>query len=67
MAIEAQSFYAGSIDVQVSKPLDAREYVKAKEDLINQVKELKSQGLKQKEVAEKLNKSLRTIKGYWNK
>lgn len=35
MAIEAQSFYAGSIDVQVSKPLDAREYVKAKEDLIN--------------------------------
>ena len=34
MAIEAQSFYAGSIDVQVSKPLDAREYVKTKEDLI---------------------------------
>lgn len=39
----------------------------SKEDLISKVKELKSQGLKQKEVAEKLNKSLRTIKGYWNK
>ena len=37
-----------------------------KEDLINRVKELKLQGLRQKEVAEKLNKSLRTIKGYWN-
>jgi hypothetical protein len=36
MAIEAQSFYAGSIDVQVSKPLDAREYVKTEEDLIKQ-------------------------------
>lgn len=34
MAIEAQSFYAGSIDVQVSKPLDAREYVKTEDDLI---------------------------------
>ena len=37
-----------------------------KQDLINQVKRLKLQGLKQKEVAKKLNKSLRTIKGYWN-
>lgn len=38
-----------------------------KQDLINKVKELKSQGLIQKEVAEKLGKSLRTIKSYWNK
>lgn len=37
-----------------------------KQNLINQVKRLKLQGLKQKEVAKKLNKSLRTIKGYWN-
>lgn len=36
MAIEAQSFYAGSIDVQVSKPLDAREYVKTEGDLIKE-------------------------------
>ena len=26
---------------------------------------LKNQGLKQKEVSEKLNKSIRTIKSYW--
>jgi len=36
MAIDAQSFYAGSIDVQVSKPLDAREYVKTEGDLIKE-------------------------------
>lgn len=37
-----------------------------KQDLINKVKELKEQGLKQTEVANQLQKSLRTIKGYWN-
>ena len=37
-----------------------------KQDLINNIKELKEQGLKQKEVADKLKKSLRTIKVYWN-
>jgi len=37
-----------------------------KQEVINKVQELKLQGLKQKEVAEKLNKSIRTIKGYWN-
>ena len=37
-----------------------------KQDLINSIKELKIQGFKQKEVAKKLEKSLRTIKGYWN-
>lgn len=36
MAIDAQSFYAGSIDIQVSKPLDAREYVKTEGDLIKE-------------------------------
>ena len=37
-----------------------------KQDLINKIQTMKSQGLKQREVAEKLEKSLRTIKGYWN-
>lgn len=37
-----------------------------KQDLINRIKELKKLGFKQKEVAKKLEKSLRTIKGYWN-
>ena len=36
-------------------------------DLTNKVKELKSQGLKQKEVAEKLGKGIATIKRHWNK
>lgn len=38
-----------------------------KEDTKNKVKELKMQGFTQKEVAEKIGKSLRTVKGYWNK
>lgn len=37
-----------------------------KEDLINKVKELKLQGLTQKKASEILNKSIRTIKSYWN-
>jgi len=36
-----------------------------KKDLIDKIQVLKNQGLKQKEVAEKLNKSIRTIKSYW--
>lgn len=36
-------------------------------DLTNKIKELKSQGLKQKEVAEKLGKGIATIKRHWNK
>ena len=36
-------------------------------ELTNKVKELKSQGLKQKEVAEKLGKGIATIKRHWNK
>lgn len=39
---------------------------KAKQDLINKIKELKEKGLKQTEVAKELNKSIRTIKSYWN-
>lgn len=35
-------------------------------DIINKIQIMKLQGLKQKEVAEVLNKSLRTIKNYWN-
>lgn len=38
-----------------------------KNDLIDNILELKNKGLKQKEVAEKLGKSLRTIKGYWKR
>lgn len=37
-----------------------------KKDIIKAVKELKNKGFKQKEVAEQLNKGLRTIKLYWN-
>lgn len=37
-----------------------------KQDLINKVKELKEQGLKQKEVAEILEKGIATVKRYWN-
>lgn len=36
-----------------------------KQDLINKIQILKNQGLKQKEVSEELNKSIRTIKNYW--
>lgn len=35
-------------------------------DLINKIKELKSKGMKQKEVSEKLEKGISTIKRYWN-
>lgn len=38
-----------------------------KEDTKNKIKELKSQGFTQKEVAEKLNKGIATVKRYWNK
>lgn len=44
--------------------LTARE--QQKQGLINNIKELKSKGLKQKEVAEKLGKGIATIKRYWN-
>ena len=37
-----------------------------KQDLIKSVKDLKIQGLTQKEVAEKLEKGIATIKRYWN-
>ena len=37
-----------------------------KQDLINSIKDLKIQGLKQKEVAKKLSKGIATIKRYWN-
>lgn len=37
-----------------------------KQDTIKAIKRLKTQGFKQVEVAKKLNKSIRTIKGYWN-
>lgn len=37
-----------------------------KQDTIKAIQELKEQGFKQKEVAEQLNKGLRTIKLYWN-
>lgn len=37
-----------------------------KQDLINSIKELKTQGFKQKEVAKKLSKGIATIKRYWN-
>lgn len=35
-------------------------------DLINKVQELKSKGMKQREVAEELGKGIATIKRYWN-
>lgn len=37
-----------------------------KENLINKVKELKLQGFTQKQSSEILNKSIRTVKNYWN-
>lgn len=37
-----------------------------KQNTIKSIQELKEQGFKQKEVAEQLNKGLRTIKLYWN-
>ena len=37
-----------------------------KQDLIRQIKELRKKGLIQTDVAKKLNKSIRTIKQYWN-
>lgn len=37
-----------------------------KQDLINEIKKLKEQGLKQKDVSEITGKSIRTIKSYWN-
>ncbi|MBQ9012644.1 MAG: DNA-binding response regulator [Bacilli bacterium] len=37
-----------------------------KQDLINSIKDLKIQGLKQKEVSKKLSKGIATIKRYWN-
>ena len=37
-----------------------------KQDLISKIQEFKSQGFKQKEVAEKLDKGIATIKRYWN-
>ena len=46
-----------------SEGLTSRE--QQKQDLIKKIQILKNQGLKQKEVSEKLNKSIRTIKNYW--
>ncbi len=37
-----------------------------KKDLIDNIEQLKAKGMKQKDVAEKLCKSLRTIKNYWS-
>lgn len=37
-----------------------------KQDTIKNIQELKIKGLKQSEVAEKINKSIRTVKLYWN-
>lgn len=71
--ISAKEKYRRNADTKKEKQRAARRNTKGltkrqqeKEVLINKVKELKLQGFTQKQASEILNKSIRTIKNYWN-